>query len=335
MRKYNTAIIGCGTISEMHANVISSLPGVELISVADIDNDRVEAAARRYGCKAYSSYRDVISDPDIDTIHICTPHYLHSTMAIDAMKAGKHVLTEKPMAISVRECEEMIRVSDETKMQLGVCFQNRFNITSLHIRKLLQSGSTGSVLTAKASVTWLRKKEYYLQSNWRGTWDKEGGGVMINQAIHTLDLLQWFIGRPISIKGTIDTRMLSDVIEVEDTAEATILFENDVHAFFFATNGYANSPAELEIVCENAVIKLSDKLTVQYKNGDIETITDIQPGKTEKSYYGAGHFALIENFYNSLSAGEPFSIDGRQGIEAVRLIQGLYNSSKTGAWFNL
>lgn len=333
MRKFNAAIIGCGTIHTVHAKVLSGITGVHLVAVTDIDASRADEAARRYGCKAYRSFDDVIADPQIDTVHICTPHYLHSSMAIEAMKAGKHVLTEKPMAITVKECEDMIRVSEQTGKQLGVCFQNRYNTTSVHIKELLQSGRAGGILAAKASVTWCRKKEYYLQSNWRGTWDKEGGGVMINQAIHTLDLLQWFIGNPVSIKGTTDTRMLADVIEVEDTAEATILFKNGVHAFFHAANGYAaDSPVELEIVCENAVIKLSDALTVKYSNGETETVTDIHPKTGEKAYYGVGHLSLIDDFYKSLAHEKPFPVSGRQGIEAIRLVQGLYSSSKSGKW---
>jgi predicted dehydrogenase len=335
MRKYSAAIIGCGTIHSIHAAAISDITGVQLGAVADIDGEKADETARRYDCRAYHSFNDVIADPQIDTVHICTPHYLHSTMAIEAMKAGKHVLTEKPMAITVKECEEMIMVSEQTGRQLGICFQNRFNTTSLHIKALLESGKAGRILAAKASVTWLRQKEYYLESSWRGTWEREGGGVMINQAIHTLDLLQWFIGNPVSIKGSVDTRIFKDVIEVEDTAEATILFENGVHAFFYATNGYADSPAEIEIVCENAVIKLSGTLTVRYKNGDIETVSDIHPHTGGKAYYGAGHLSLIEDFYSSLATGEPFSVSGRQGIKAIRLVQGLYSSSKNGKWIDL
>lgn len=332
MREYNAAIIGCGTIHNIHANALKSLAGIKLTAVADTDASRADESARQYSCKAYYSFNDVINDPLIDTVHICTPHYLHSAMAIEAMRAGKHVLVEKPMAITVRECEEMIRVSDQTGRQLGVCFQNRFNTTSLHIKSLLQSGEAGRILAAKASVTWLRTKEYYLGSSWRGSWEKEGGGVMINQAIHTLDLLQWFIGNPISIKGSVDTRILKDVIEVEDTAEATIRFESGVHAFFFATNGYADSPAELELVCENAVIKLADTLSVKHKNGNTETVTDVHPRSGVKAYYGVGHLTLINDFYNSLALGKPFSIGSRQGIQAIRLINALYRSSESGTW---
>jgi predicted dehydrogenase len=335
MKKFNAAIIGCGAVYNVHANALLSLNSAQLCAVADTDAKRADDAGRKYGCKSYHSFSDVIADPQIDAVHICTPHYLHSAMAIEAMRAGKHVLTEKPMAITAEECEEMIRVSDQTGMQLGVCFQNRYNTTSIYIRELLWSGRAGRILAAKASVTWLRKADYYLQSDWRGTWEKEGGGVMINQAIHTLDLLQWFIGNPVRIKGTADNRFLRDVIEVEDTAEAAILFENGVRTFFFATNSYQDSPVELELVCENAVIKLSGVLTVQYSNGDTETVRDVHPRTGEKAYYGVGHMSLIDDFYSSLAQGRPFPVDGRQGIEAVRLVRALYDSSGSGKWIEL
>ncbi|NLK87502.1 MAG: Gfo/Idh/MocA family oxidoreductase [Clostridiaceae bacterium] len=335
MKKFNAAIIGCGAVHNVHVNAISSLNNTQLCAVADTDTAIADDAARRYDCRSYHSFSDVIADPQIDTVHICTPHHLHSSMAIEAMRAGKHVLTEKPMAITAEECREMIRVSDQSGRQLGVCFQNRYNTTSIFIKELLRSGKAGHILAAKASVTWLRKADYYLQSDWRGTWEKEGGGIMINQAIHTLDLLQWFIGNPVRIKGTIDNRMLGDVIEVEDTAEATIIFENGIHAFFYATNSYHDSPVELELVCENAVIKLSGALTIQYSNGDTENVRDVHPKTGEKAYYGVGHISLIDDFYSSLAQGRPFPTDGRQGIEAVRLVRGLYSSSRSGKWIDL
>jgi len=335
LKIYKTAIIGCGVIHSLHADAVASYPHAELKAVVDVDEKKSEASARRYGCTALTDYREALADPEIDVVHICTPHYLHAPMAIEAMKAGKHVLTEKPMAISVDECLKMTGVSAETDRQLGVCFQNRYNTTSRYIKTLLESGKAGRILAAKASVTWLRGQDYYGSASWRGTWAQEGGGVLINQSIHTLDLLRWFAGKAVKIKGNADTRFLEDIIEVEDTAEATILFENGARGFFFATNGYADAPVELQLVCENAVMTLSGDLTVRYRNGESEVITDVQPKTGEKAYYGTGHASLIEDFYDSLLAGKPFAVDGSQGIEAIRLIHALYKSSESRAWVEL
>ncbi len=335
MRVYKAAIIGCGVIHSLHADALANYPHAELKAVVDIDSKKSETMARRYGCKALTDYRDALADPEIDVVHICTPHYLHAPMAIEAMKAGKHVLTEKPMAISVEDCLKMTGVSMETRRQLGVCFQNRYNTTSRYIKTLLESGKAGRILAAKASVTWFRGQDYYGGAHWRGTWAQEGGGVLINQSIHTLDLLRWFAGKAVRIKGNTDTRFLEGIIEVEDTAEASILFENGTRAFFFATNGYADVPVELQLVCENAVMTLSGDLTVKYKSGESEVITDVHPRTGEKAYYGTGHTALIEDFYDSLLGGKPFAVDGSQGIETIRLIHALYRSSESGAWVEL
>ncbi len=335
MKIYKAAIIGCGIIHSLHADALANYPHAELKTVVDTNAEKSEASAHKYGCKALADYRDALADPEIDVVHICTPHYLHAPMAIEAMKAGKHVLTEKPMAINVEDCIEMRSISAETGRQLGVCFQNRYNTTSRYIKMLLESGKAGRIVAAKASVTWFRGQDYYDSAPWRGTWAKEGGGVLINQSIHTLDLLSWFAGKAVKIKGNTDTRFLEDVIEVEDTAEATILFESGARGFFFATNSYADTPVELQLVCENAVMTLSGDLTVKYKSGESEIITDVHPKTGKKAYYGAGHAALIEDFYDSLLTGKPFAVDGSQGIETIRLIQALYKSSGSRAWVEL
>jgi len=335
MKTFKVAIIGCGTIFPFHADALADCAPAELRAVVDIEPGKAEAAAQKYSCKSFLDYHEVLTDPEIDAVHICTPHYLHCEMAINAMEAGKHVLVEKPMAITREECEKMIRVSEETGKRLGICFQNRYNTTSQAIRALLSSGKAGRILAGKASVTWLRGKDYYTSASWRGSWAQEGGGVLINQSIHTLDLLQWFIGNPVRIKGNTDTRFLQDIIEVEDTAEATIQFDNGVNGFFFATNGYADSPVELQIVCEKAILNLSDNLSVRYKTGETEVITDLHPKTGGKAYYGAGHVALIEDFYDSLLSGKPFPVDGNQGISTIRLIQALYKSNSSRQWITL
>ncbi len=244
------AIIGCGAIYQNHAGSIIESDKARLEAVCDIDATRLEAASRKYMCRAVADYREILDDPAINMVHICTPHYLHAPMAIEAMRKGKHVLTEKPMAISVEQAEEMIKVSSETGMRLGVCFQNRYNQMSRKILDIIRSGEAGGLKGAKGFVTWYRSEDYYRNSGWRGTWEKEGGGVLINQSIHTLDLLNWFAGGDIkSLKASVDTRRLEGVIEVEDTADAFMKTKTGAPVLFYATTGYcANSRVEMEIV---------------------------------------------------------------------------------------
>ncbi len=329
MIRYNSAIAGCGAISSIHGDAITGCQNANLYAVCDIDRVKASKAADKYACKNFTDYETMLSDKSIDVIHICTPHYLHAPMAISAMKAGKNVLVEKPMAISVSDAQEMISVSGQTGKKLGICFQNRYNTTAQKTKEVLGAGKAGRVLGGKALVTWHRDEAYYRTGDWRGTWEKEGGGVLINQAIHTLDLLQWFMGDVERVRASVDTRMLDKVIEVEDTAEATIFFRNGAAALFYATNCYCvDSPVEIELVCEKATISLKDDLTIRYKNGETEHAADVDKATGEKAYWGCGHKLLIEDFYSKLISGESFEPDGTQGIKAIEIISAIYKNSR-------
>lgn len=330
MNKTRVGIIGCGAISTIHMDAVAACADARLAAVCDIIGEKAAATAQKYGCKAYTDYRELLEDRDIDTVHICTPHYLHAPMAIAAMRKGKHVLCEKPVATNSDAAWQMIRTAEETGKTLGICFQNRYNATSVKIRELLDSGSLGRILGARAFVTWHREGPYYTESGWRGTWEREGGGVLINQSIHTLDLIQWFMGEIADIKGNVDIRLLSDIIEVEDTADATIRFRNGARALFYATNCYAaDAPVQLEILCEQAVLRLEGDLTITWSDGRREQVaeTDLRTG--EKAYWGCGHAALIEDYYRRLKDGQSFPIDGSEGIKALQMIEAIYHSSKT------
>ncbi len=331
MKKYNAAIIGCGAISPIHANAIRGSSRANLYAVCDILPEKAGALAEKYGCKWFADYKELLMDTGVDVVHICTPHYLHRVMAIDAMKSGKHVLVEKPIATRSIHGEEMVNVSRETGMRLGACFQNRYNDTSVKIKQFLESGKAGRIIGARAFVTWHRDRNYYAGSDWRGKKATEGGGVLINQAIHTLDLLQWFLGDVERVKGNVDTRLLKDVIEVEDTAEATIIFKSGAVALFYATNCYAkDSPVEMEIICEKAVLKLSGGLTISCSDGTREYTEDTDLKTGGKPYWGCGHAALIEDYYDCLAEEKPFRVDGRQALPSLRIIEAVYDSSRTG-----
>lgn len=336
MKILNTAIIGCGSIYGIHAEAIVSLRTSRLYAVCDIDRKKAEEAAHRYDCSFFTDYREMLEDKNIDVVHICTPHYLHAAMAIEAMKRGKHVLTEKPMAISVAEAAEMNRVSLETGMTLGVCFQNRYNATSLRIKEVLQSGKAGRILGARAIVTWNRKEKYYTESNWRGKREKEGGGVLINQSIHTLDLMQWFMGEVDCLKAHVDTRLLKGVIDVEDTADATISFKDGSNLLFYATNNYAaDAPIEIELICEKAVIKLYNKLIIIYSDESAEEVEETDKATGEKSYWGCSHKYLIQDFHSCLLEGRTFGLTGEQGISVIKIIDSINRSSGTNSYADI
>lgn len=331
MKKTGAAIIGCGSIFPVHANAIKELEQVQLLMVADIDERKAQTAAEKYSCILTTDYTDILKNPDVQVVHLCTPHYLHAPMAKAFMQAGKHVLTEKPMGLNLNECNELNEISRQTGCCLGVCLQNRYHATSLKMKETIGSEKLGRVLGARAFVTWSRERDYYLKSSWRGTWDKEGGSLLMNQTVHTLDLLQWLLGDIENVKGTIATHYLSDLIETEDTAEAVLQFRSGARALFYASNAYvSNAPVYLEVICEQGAMVLNGELAVNWQDGRHEVIRDVPP-TGYKSYWGTGHKNLIKDFYNCLEMGVPFPVGGVEGAKAIGIIEKIYwmNRSKT------
>ena len=266
-----------------------------------------------------------------DAVHICTPHYLHEPMAVEAMKRGCHVFCEKPMAISVEGAGRMTAVSMETGKKLGICFQNRFRETAQTMLKLLRSGEFGRMIGAKATMTWNRGMDYYRSGPWRGLWATEGGGVLINQSIHTLDLLDQCCGGFGSVNAHVDRYMLQDPYEVEDTAVANFMIKGGGNAVFFATNCYAAStPPEISVVCEKATLTLADELTIRCKDGRREVMTDPPIPVSGKTVWGSCHGVAIRRFYDSVLGGGDFPIGPEEGERTIRLIDGIYRSSKLG-----
>ncbi len=332
MEKLRAAIVGCGSIYQNHAAVLEENENAQLVAVCDIDEEKARRAAQRYGCRAYTDFDEMLRQEAFEVLHICTPHYLHCPMAVAAMESGRHVLTEKPMAITEEDARRMEAVAQKTGRYLGVCFQNRYNATSVAMRNALRSGALGKIIGAKALVTWDRGADYFQSGAWRGTWAQEGGGVLINQSIHTLDLLQWLMDAPVTtLAASVSTKRLQDVIEVEDTADAVIWFQNGARALFYATLCYvSNSPVEVEIQCEKGVLRLADGLDILPVNGEVVHVEDERP-VGEKDYWGLGHKLLISDFYRSIIEHTPFAVDGSQAKTAVSLVQAFYQSSRQGA----
>jgi len=323
------AIIGCGAIFPLHAKALIDLEGVQLLTVADVEDEKARLAALEYGCQSLSDYREIAERPDIDVVHLCTPHYLHAEMAVELLNAGKHVLTEKPIALDLPSAQRMLEAAEGSKGQLGVVFQNRYNEPSILIKEFITSGELGPLVCMKGIVTWHRNDAYYSDSKWRGQWATEGGGVLINQSIHTLDLLQWFGGEVASVRGSVSTDVLHNVIEVEDSAHAAITFKNQARALFYATNAYlVNSPVELEVVFEQGTLLMRRDCLYLWRDGQETLLCEPSSSAAEgKSYWGSGHRRLIHDFYGHLRAGRSFWINGAEGIKALQLIHDIYDSS--------
>lgn len=332
MGKMKSVIVGCGNIAQVHGRVLTEWIDTCLAGAADINIQKAEKYANTWKTKAYNSLEEMLLRENPDVLHICTPHSLHVPMAEYALARNVHVFMEKPPVISWDQLKRLKHAARNSGARLGFCYQNRFNPSVQEARSVLLSGRAGRVLGARGVVTWNRGTAYYTDSTWHGRLDGEGGGVLINQAVHTLDLLQYLLGKPLSVEASMANHHLKNVIEVEDTMEAYIRFEGDVSASFYATNAYcADVPPMIEIVCEKMKIRIEDlELTYFYPDGRQEKPRLEQREALGKSYWGTGHRYCISEFYRSLREGNRFSLDLPAMDESIRLMLGAYESAREG-----
>lgn len=323
---YRVGIVGCGGIAQVHAQVLRELPDTELTACADIKAEKAAAFSQKYGCRAYRSMEEMLEKEALDAMHLCTPHDLHAPMALFAAEKGAAVFTEKPPIIS-REQWAMLEEAAK-KAPLGVCFQNRYNPNVQRAAELIQSGQWGRPLGARAFVTWQRDKAYYTGSDWRGAWSTEGGGTLINQAVHTLDLLVFLLGRPSASQTFMANRHLKDVIQVEDTVEARLTL-GGVPALLYASNAYAaNAPVLLEIQLEKAALRLEDGEMEIRADGHVQRFSFAMDQALGKGYWGNGHLACIRDFYRCLSSGAPYMNRLENVRDTAMLLMDMYDQGR-------
>ena len=325
-KMYRVGIVGCGGIAAVHAAVLDRLEDTRLAACADILPRRAEEMAERYGARAYGSLEEMLAAEKLDAVHLCTPHDLHAPMAEAAAERGVAVLTEKPPVISADQWERLEKAAE--KAPVGVCFQNRYNPNVREARRLIGSGAYGRVLGARAFVTWQRDGAYYTDSPWRGKWAREGGSALINQSIHTLDLLVTLLGGPGRAEGHMANRHLKNVIETEDTVEAYMTLGGKP-ALFYASNAYAaNAPVLIDIQLESAVLRLEGaELEIRREEGAERRVFD-QPETLGKGYWGNGHYPCIQDFYRCLASGAPYPNRLETARDTVLLMLELYGQGR-------
>lgn len=312
-------------MAEVHFAAIEDAPGVQLVAVCDRDEGRAATATERFGVPAYADAADLLAAEELDVVHVCTPHDEHLPVAQLALEHGVHVLLEKPLAHSVAAGELLVASATGSSATLGVCFQNRYNPTSVALKAALISGDYGAVQGARAQVMWTRTADYYRARPWRGTWASSGGGLLMNQAIHTIDLVQWFLGDVSTVHGETSTLLFGEVIEVEDTAVGVIEHTSGVRTNFYATlTHFEHAPVFVEITCERGVIVLNGDLTVHLPDGTREVLAERDEPATVRSYWGASHERLISDFYRAVRAGEPFWIDASEAFKSLAIAQEFY-----------
>lgn len=339
MKKLKVAIVGCGRISAAYAAAFRRLGDVaQLVLAVDRDTEKAKAFAASFGCAWAQDFAAVLAG-GVDVVHLCVPHDLHAPMAVRAMRAGVHVLTEKPVAITLQQADEMICVQQETGVKLGVIFQTRFIQGVETLRGMIAAGRFGKILSARSCLTWHRPDSYYAVSDWKGTWEQEGGGVLIDQAIHSIDRVRYLLQDDVAwIEGSVHNRLhrtpLPDGrrLDVEDAADAAVQFQNGCLYCLYACNYYGvDAPITIELQGERGRCGLVQDLAFYELDGHYTEIRRTDgTASAGPGYWGASHETQIRAFYRAVQTDGPVPVDGPDARKTLEIVKGIYRSSALG-----
>lgn len=336
------AIVGTGMISRYHAQAIAAIPNARLVGCFNHNPERATTFAEEFGCQAYSSLDEMLANPEVQIVTICTPSGAHLEPALAAAKAGKHLLVEKPLEVTLERCDAIIKACEEAGTLLGSILPSRFSPANLALKKAIEAGRFGRLTLGDTYVKWWRTQAYYDDGGWRGTWALDGGGAFMNQAIHNVDLLYWFMGDVQEVCGLTST-LAHERIEVEDVGNAVVRFRNGALGTLEAsTSVYPGLLKKTEIhgttgsaIIEQDSILLwnfetplpeDEDLLARYGQGNEVTGGAADP----KAISFIGHQRQFEDFIAAIQEHRLPLIDGFEGRKSVELILAIYESSKTG-----
>ena len=349
------AIVGCGTIADTHAQALAALTpeGVSPTVCCDVVPERAASFAAKYGLQA-QGFDAMLADPDVDAVSICAPSGLHADLGARALRAGKHVVVEKPMDVSLDACDRLLAAQRDAGRTLAVISQHRFDFASITVKDALDAGQLGPLVFAEARVPWFRTQEYYDSGDWRGTWALDGGGALMNQGVHTADLLRWLCGPAESVYAQART-LAHERIEVEDVVAATVGFANGAVATLSASTAlYPGFAVRLSVHgTEGSAVIEGDRLhtlhtktggatqgeeahahALQVASGGTKAATESAPSGTAASdpaaLWGEAHRAQLSDFARCCRTGETPVVDGVEGRKAVELVLAVYESARTG-----
>ena len=340
-------IVGCGMIANFHARAIADAEGAHLVGACSRFKEESEGFAKEHGCRAFESLEAMLADESVGAVSICTPSGLHLDPAVAAAKAGKHVIVEKPLEVTTERCDEIIKACDEAGVSLTVAFQSRFHESSRLMKEAVDEGRFGRVTMGDAYVKWYRSQEYYDSGEWRGTWKLDGGGALMNQAIHSVDLLLWLMG-PVKRISAMASTLTHERIEVEDVAVATLEFESGALGVIEATTtAFPGALKRIEICGSegSAVLEEEDIKQWDFANED-ESDAKVRAemvGKTDTGGGAAdpsaishdGHTKIFEDAIRGINEGRPSLVNGPEGRRSVEVICAIYESAKTGQVIHL
>lgn len=333
MKQIRFGVIGCGMISNFHAKAIKEIGAVVYGAYTALEEE-ANVFSKKYSAKIYQTLEGMLSDPMIDVVSICTPSGLHATQAIQAIKAGKHVVVEKPMCLNLDDADHIINLAKEKNVKVCVISQFRFAAAVQEIKRAIKAGAFGTIVSASLAMKYYRSHEYYASAGWRGTWDMDGGGALMNQGIHGIDVFQYMLG-PIKKLNAITKTQTRD-IEVEDSAVSVIEFANGaVGTLEGSTTCYPGYPRRFEICGDKGSVVLEEDCILKW---DLEIPCKLPVGKgpedvassDPKAINNEGHIKQIRNVINSILNDEPLLVDANEGRKPLQIILGIYESGKSG-----
>jgi UDP-N-acetyl-2-amino-2-deoxyglucuronate dehydrogenase len=328
------ALVGCGRISKNHLDAIARVDGLQLVSVADTDVARAEAVGAEQGVPAFGSLEAMLAAVPSDLVTVCTPSGLHPQHGIVAARAGRHVLTEKPMAISLASADELVQACDAAGVHLFVVKQNRLNPSIQLLKRAVDKGRFGRIYMANVTVRWTRPQEYYDAEPWRGTWEFDGGAIM-NQASHYVDLMQWLVGPVESVMAKTATQARR--IEAEDSGVAVLKFRSGTLGVLEVSvlTYPRNLEGSITLLGEKGSVKIGGTAVNKVEHWQFADYDDddklIESASTNPpNVYGFGHEGYYRNALSVLQGAAKPDTDGRAGRKSLELILGIYESAKTG-----
>ncbi len=338
-KKIKFAIIGTGMIAERHAAALAEIPGAELYAVYDREIRRAEEFAKKYPVKVYRTFDELLNDSQLVAVTIATPTGVHKEVAILCAEAGKHILCEKPLDVSLERADAIIAACDKNDVYLSAVFQSRFSNNVKLIKDAVDTGRFGRLVLCSAQVKWYRSQEYYDNAGWRGTWELDGGGALMNQSIHIVDLLLHLAGNPEMVHAFAGT-LTHERLEVEDNVCVSIKFKNGALGVIEASTSCAPGfPRRLEISGEKGSVILEDDIITRWQFID-ERVEDktVPFGKAGlKSGAGdprggshEGHRRQLLDLIDAINHQRQLLIPGSEGRRALELICGIYESVETG-----
>jgi predicted dehydrogenase len=340
--KVKFGIIGTGAIATMHAKALEASTNAELVAVFDKVTERATEFAKKYNVRAIDNFDAFLADTEIEAVTVATPTGIHGIVALPAAKAGKHILCEKPLDVTLKKTDAIINTCEDNNVILGAVFQSRFGSAVQEIKKAVDSGRFGKMVLANTQIHWFRTQEYYDSATWRGTWALDGGGALMNQSIHNIDLLLYLNGDPSEVFAYTGT-LTHTGIEVEDNAVAVVKFNNGSLGTIEASTSCAPGfPRRLELCGSKGSVMLEDDCVKNWKFVE-ETVEDdiirkkYAEGENMKGGSGdpmaidcEGHKRQIQDLAEAILSGKEAKLSGREGRRAVQLICGIYESVKTG-----